>query len=120
MVHEPTVKLMQEHYAKSGKDVNAARLRMATLPQGAEVSEKPEFPNRHSIVAVLQDCHQLFESMQQLTAICNDLNSYKTALSVMCLHLHKQCPHWLYSGSAECANFWDFFSTDLDMTNFAE
>lgn len=37
-VHEPTVKLMQEHYAKSGKEVNAARLRMATLPQGAEVS----------------------------------------------------------------------------------
>ncbi|KAL3157368.1 hypothetical protein ABBQ32_011845 [Trebouxia sp. C0010 RCD-2024] len=36
-VHEPTVKLMQEHYAKSGKEVNAARLRMATLPQGAEV-----------------------------------------------------------------------------------
>ena len=40
-VHEPTVKLMQEHYAKSGKEVNAARLRMATLPQGAEVSLKP-------------------------------------------------------------------------------
>lgn len=39
MVHEPTVKLMQEHYSKSGKEVNAARLRMATLPQGAEVSE---------------------------------------------------------------------------------
>lgn len=39
MVHEPTVKLMQEHYAKSGKEVNAARLRMATLPQGAEASQ---------------------------------------------------------------------------------
>ena len=38
MVHEPTVKLMQEHYAKSGKEMNAARLRMATLPQDAEVS----------------------------------------------------------------------------------
>ena len=37
MVHEPAVELMQEHYAKSGKEVNAARLRMATLPQGAEV-----------------------------------------------------------------------------------
>lgn len=37
-VHEPTLKLMQEYYAKSGKEVNAARLRMATLPQGAEVS----------------------------------------------------------------------------------
>lgn len=36
-VHEPTVQLMKEHYAKSGKEVNAARLRMATLPQGAEV-----------------------------------------------------------------------------------
>lgn len=37
-VHKPTVKLMQEHYAKSGKEVNEARLRMATLPEGAEVS----------------------------------------------------------------------------------
>ena len=39
MVHEPTVKLMQEHYARSGKEVNEARLRMATLPQDAEVNE---------------------------------------------------------------------------------
>ncbi len=36
-VHEPTVKLMQAHYAKTGKEVNEARLRMATLPEGAEV-----------------------------------------------------------------------------------
>ena len=36
-VHEPTVKLMREHYAKSGKEVNEARLRMATLPKGAQV-----------------------------------------------------------------------------------
>ena len=36
-VHEPTVKLMQAHYAKTGKEVNKARLRMATLPEGAEV-----------------------------------------------------------------------------------
>ncbi len=36
-VHEPTVKLMQAHYAKTGKEVNEARLRMATLPKGAEV-----------------------------------------------------------------------------------
>ena len=35
--HDPTVKRMQEHYAKSGKEVNEARLRMATLPKGAEV-----------------------------------------------------------------------------------
>lgn len=36
-VHEPTVKLMQAHYTKTGKEVNEARLRMATLPEGAEV-----------------------------------------------------------------------------------
>lgn len=36
-VHEPTVQLMQAHYAKTGKEVNEARLRMATLPEGAEV-----------------------------------------------------------------------------------
>ena len=36
-VHEPTVKRMQEHYAKSGKELNEARLRMARLPKGAEV-----------------------------------------------------------------------------------
>jgi len=38
-VHEPTVQLMREHYAKTGKEVNEARLRMATLPQGAEVMQ---------------------------------------------------------------------------------
>ena len=37
-VHEPTVQLMKEHYAKTGKEVNKARLRMATLPEGAEVN----------------------------------------------------------------------------------
>ena len=36
-IHEPTVQLMQAHYAKTGKEVNEARLRMATLPEGAEV-----------------------------------------------------------------------------------
>ena len=36
-VHEPTVKLMQAHYAKTGKEVKEARLKMATLPEGAEV-----------------------------------------------------------------------------------
>lgn len=39
-VHQPTVQLMKEHYGKTGKEVNEARLRMATLPQGAEVRVK--------------------------------------------------------------------------------
>jgi molybdopterin-biosynthesis enzyme MoeA-like protein len=35
--HGPTVALMQEHYEKRGVELNAARLRMACLPAGAEV-----------------------------------------------------------------------------------
>lgn len=50
-VHEPTVQLMKEHYAKTGKEVNEARLRMATLPEGAEVSSlhgiQPQASNAH-------------------------------------------------------------------------
>ena len=50
-VHEPTVQLMKEHYAKTGKEVNEARLRMATLPEGAEVSNlqkiQPQASNAH-------------------------------------------------------------------------
>ena len=36
-LHEPTVQRMQEHYSKRGVELNEARLRMATLPAGAEV-----------------------------------------------------------------------------------
>lgn len=32
---------MREHYASSGQELNAARLRMATLPQGAQVLSTP-------------------------------------------------------------------------------
>lgn len=39
-VHEPTKGLMKSHYESQGKELNAARLRMATLPDGAEVSHK--------------------------------------------------------------------------------
>lgn len=35
--HEPTVQRMQENYSKRGMELNAARLRMATLPTPAEV-----------------------------------------------------------------------------------
>lgn len=36
-LHEPTVQRMREHYGKRGIELNEARLRMATLPAGAEV-----------------------------------------------------------------------------------
>lgn len=36
-LHEPTVERMRESYAKRGMELNAARLRMATLPSPAEV-----------------------------------------------------------------------------------
>eukprot|EP00873_Tetraselmis_striata_P010717 jgi/Tetstr1/430981/TSEL_020736.t1 len=36
-LHEPTVKKMRDHYSGLGKELNEARLRMATLPVGAEV-----------------------------------------------------------------------------------
>eukprot|EP00884_Botryococcus_braunii_P012511 jgi/Botrbrau1/21260/Bobra.39_2s0052.1 len=39
--HGPTVALMQEHYEKRGVELNAARLRMAALPIGAEVLTTP-------------------------------------------------------------------------------
>ena len=38
-VHEPTKELMRKHYESQGKELNAARLRMATLPEGAEVTD---------------------------------------------------------------------------------
>ncbi|CAL5224230.1 g6882 [Coccomyxa viridis] len=41
-LHEPTVQRMQEHYSKRGVELNEARLRMATLPAGAEVLYTPE------------------------------------------------------------------------------
>lgn len=37
-LHEPTVQRMREHYSKRGVELNEARLRMATLPAGAEVA----------------------------------------------------------------------------------
>lgn len=41
-VHEPTVARMREHYGKRGIELNDARLRMATLPAGAEVGLCPQ------------------------------------------------------------------------------
>lgn len=35
-IHEPTVQKMKEAYAKRGLELNAARLRMATLPSPAD------------------------------------------------------------------------------------
>lgn len=40
-LHEPTVAKMHTHYASSGQELNAARLRMATLPAGAAVWDTP-------------------------------------------------------------------------------
>ena len=36
-LHQPTVERMRAHYDKRGMELNAARLRMATLPSTAEV-----------------------------------------------------------------------------------
>lgn len=36
-LHEPTVNKMRDHYGALGKELNEARLRMATLPVGAEI-----------------------------------------------------------------------------------
>ncbi|GAB4821923.1 hypothetical protein N2152v2_008969 [Parachlorella kessleri] len=36
-LHQPTVERMQEHYTRRGVELNEARLRMATLPEGSEV-----------------------------------------------------------------------------------
>jgi molybdopterin-biosynthesis enzyme MoeA-like protein len=36
-LHQPTVERMRAHYDKRGIELNAARLRMATLPATAEV-----------------------------------------------------------------------------------
>ena len=40
-LHPPTVERMREHYAAQGKELNAARLRMATLPEGCVVHTTP-------------------------------------------------------------------------------
>ena len=40
-MHEPTVERMREAYTKRGVELNAARLRMATLPLPAEVLFTP-------------------------------------------------------------------------------
>ena len=37
---EETVRLLSEHHAKKGSSVNAARMRMATLPTNSEVSHR--------------------------------------------------------------------------------
>ena len=41
-LHPPTVELMTSHYAKLGKELNAARMRMATLPEGCRVHTTPD------------------------------------------------------------------------------
>jgi molybdopterin-biosynthesis enzyme MoeA-like protein len=40
-LHDPTVALMQQHYAARGVELNEARLRMATLPTPSEVLFTP-------------------------------------------------------------------------------
>ena len=40
-LHEPTRRKMQAHYDAQGKELNPARLRMATLPAGCVVHETP-------------------------------------------------------------------------------
>lgn len=40
-LHEPTVERMREHYEPQGKELNAARLRMATIPEGSDVLVTP-------------------------------------------------------------------------------
>jgi molybdenum cofactor synthesis domain-containing protein len=40
-VREDARALLEAHYAKSGQDVNAARLRMARIPDGAELIDNP-------------------------------------------------------------------------------
>lgn len=40
-VHDATVEAMKEHYEQQGKEVNSARLRMATLPTGCIVHTTP-------------------------------------------------------------------------------
>ena len=35
-LHEETVARMRAHYEAQGKELNAARLRMATLPEGVD------------------------------------------------------------------------------------
>lgn len=43
-VHQPTVDAMKAHYEPQGKEVNEARLRMATLPAGSQASSPPPPP----------------------------------------------------------------------------
>ena len=40
-VHQPTVDAMKAHYEPQGKEVNEARMRMATLPAGSQASLHP-------------------------------------------------------------------------------
>ena len=40
-VHEGTAAKMRQHYDARGMELNAARLRMATLPATAEVKSPP-------------------------------------------------------------------------------
>jgi molybdopterin-biosynthesis enzyme MoeA-like protein len=60
-LHQPTVERMRAHYDARGMELNAARLRMATLPATAEVGAPPgprvpwTFLSRCSLVALRCD-----------------------------------------------------------------
>ena len=66
-LHQPTVDLMQEHYSQRGLELNAARLRMATLPCPAD--EVLVTPGMWVPLVVLQQTYilpgipRLFQSM---------------------------------------------------------
>ena len=55
-VDEGTVALMKEHYSKRGTELNASRLRMATLPTPSEVQDLP-VSGHPSAVTVGQSIH---------------------------------------------------------------
>lgn len=69
-LHAPTVERMTAHYAAQGKEVNAARLRMATLPQGCVVHETGSWVPLVQIrnVYILPGIPWLFKQMLEANA----------------------------------------------------
>ena len=69
-VHAPTVERMKVHYGAQGKEVNAARLRMATLPEGCTVHDTGSWVPLVQLknVYILPGIPWLFKSMLEANA----------------------------------------------------
>ena len=83
-LHKPTIERMHEHYSKRGLELNSARQRMATLPNGCQV-HYTEGMEPHWIplvelqnVFILPGIPKLYKAMVSGQQVCTCLRTSPT------------------------------------------